>query len=139
MAPLTTPNRQQKGSTVEIMISGGVVRRVQGGTEAPNTPQAIQARTIANFLPLSCQRVGAKIVHNPDARYTGIRIDGPANGPVVIEMPTEAGGVFRIVQEFIEPEEGKTERELVRFPQIYKPQGVAFMASEFLRSRGFLG
>lgn len=47
--------------------------------------------------------------------------------------------MYRVVQEFIEPVKGKSERELVRFPQIYKPQGIAYMASEFLRSRGFLG
>ncbi|MFE4870507.1 hypothetical protein [Streptomyces sp. NPDC056682] len=120
------------------MISEGIVRRVEGGKNAPNTPQVVRARTIANFLPLSCQRAGAKIVHNVDARYTGIRME-TSTGPVVIEMPTEAGGVYRVVQEFIEPVKGKSERELVRFPQIYKPQGIAYMASEFLRSRGFLG
>ncbi|MCT9093441.1 hypothetical protein N4G70_31915 [Streptomyces sp. ASQP_92] len=123
---------------MEITISEGIVRRTEGGQGAPNTPQAIQARTIANFLPLHCQRAGAKIVHNVDARYTGIRMETSA-GPVIIEMPTEAGGVFRVVQEFIEPVNGKTERELVRFPQIYKAQGIAYMTSEFLRSRGFLG
>ncbi|MEU5436500.1 hypothetical protein AB0G73_24405 [Streptomyces sp. NPDC020719] len=123
---------------MEITISDGIVRRVEGGKTAPNTPQAIQARTIANYLPLPCQRAGAKIVHNADARYTGVRLE-TSTGPVVLEMPTEQGGVYRIVQEFIEPVNGKTERELVRFPQIYKPQGIALMASDFLRSRGFLG
>lgn len=98
---------------------------------------AIQARTVANFLPLMCQRAGANIVHNIDANYTGIRFDTKV-GPVVLEMP-KGEQPYRIVHEFIEPDEtGRTEVEMRRFPQIYKPQGIALMTSEFLRSRGFL-
>ncbi|MEU4497595.1 hypothetical protein AB0F96_30220 [Streptomyces sp. NPDC023998] len=57
---------------MEIQISGGIVRRVRGGKDAPMNGLAIQARTVANFLPLLCQRARAKIVHNSDANYTGI-------------------------------------------------------------------
>lgn len=52
---------------MEIQISSDIVRRVHGGRNAPMTGTAIQARTIANFLPLLCQRAGANIVHNVDA------------------------------------------------------------------------
>ncbi|MFJ3445939.1 hypothetical protein ACIPM2_32750 [Streptomyces sp. NPDC086081] len=122
---------------MEIQISGGIVRRVRGGQKAPVNGLAIQARTVANFLPLMCQRAGAKIVHNIDANYTGIRFDTKV-GPVVLEMP-KGDQPYRIVHEFIEPDEtGRTEVEMRRFPQIYKPQGIALMTSEFLRSRGFL-
>ncbi|MGW5136809.1 hypothetical protein [Streptomyces sp. NPDC004135] len=122
---------------MEIQISGGIVRRVRGGQDAPMDGLAIQARTVANFLPLMCQRAGANIVHNIDANYTGIRFDTKV-GPVVLEMP-KGEQPYRIVHEFIEPDEtGRTEVEMRRFPQIYKPQGIALMTSEFLRSRGFL-
>ncbi|WP_369153858.1 hypothetical protein [Streptomyces sp. R02] len=70
---------------MEIQISGGIVRRVRGGQDAPVNSLAIQARTVANFLPLICQRAGASIVHNVDANYTGIRFDTKV-GPVVLEM-----------------------------------------------------
>ncbi|WP_369153859.1 hypothetical protein [Streptomyces sp. R02] len=43
------------------------------------------------------------------------------------------------MHEFIEPDEkGRTEVEMRRFPQIYKPNGIALMTAEFLRTRGFL-
>ncbi|MGW7369845.1 hypothetical protein ACWGI8_42085 [Streptomyces sp. NPDC054841] len=122
---------------MEIQISDGIVRRVRGGQNAPMTGLAIQARTIANFLPLMCQRAGAKIVHNSDANYTGVRFDTTV-GPVVLEMPT-GDGVYRLIHELIEPDaKGRTEVELVRFPQIYKPTGIALLTAEFLRTRGFL-
>ncbi|MGP4014110.1 hypothetical protein [Streptomyces sp. 4N124] len=122
---------------MEIQISDGIVRRVRGGKNAPMNGLAIQARTVANFLPLLCQRAGAKIVHNADANYTGIRFDTNV-GPVVLEMPT-GDGPYRLVHEFNEPDEyGRTEVEMRRFPQIYKPRGVAHITAEFLSSRGFL-
>jgi hypothetical protein len=122
---------------VEISISGGIVRRVRGGQDAPMGSLAIQARTIASYLPVVCARMGAKVVHNSDANYTGIRFDTKV-GPVILEMPT-GDQPYRIVHEFIEPDEtGRTEVEMRRFPQIYKPQGIALMTSEFLRTRGFL-
>ncbi|MGW4107730.1 hypothetical protein [Streptomyces sp. NPDC004976] len=122
---------------MEISISGGIVRRVRGGQDAPMTGLAIQARTIAGFLPLVCARMGAKVVHNVDANYTGIRFDTKV-GPVVLEMPV--GDLpYRLVHEFVEPDEkGRTEVEMRRFPQIYKPNGIALMTAEFLRTRGFL-
>ncbi|MEU8481494.1 hypothetical protein [Streptomyces hygroscopicus] len=129
---------------MEIAIAGGIVRRVQGGAQnerhAPMTPKAVLARTIANFLPLVCERAGAKIVHNADAGYTGVRFE-TVNGPVVLQMPTEDGNDFRIVHEFIEPsdENGRTEKEVAHFPAIYKPQGVAHLTAQILNSRGFLG
>lgn len=101
------------------------------------TGTAIQARTIANFLPLLCQRAGANIVHNVDANYTGIRFDTKV-GPVVLEIPVN-GGLYRLVHELPEPDaQGRTEVEMRRFPQIYKPQGIALITAEFLRTRGFL-
>lgn len=101
------------------------------------TGLAIQARTVANFLPLSCERAGASIVHNSDANYTGIRFDTKV-GPVVLEMPS-GDRPYRLVHELIEPDEtGRTEVEMRRFPQIYKPRGVAHITAEFLRTRGFL-
>ncbi|MBQ0954394.1 hypothetical protein [Streptomyces sp. RK76] len=121
---------------MEIQITEGVVRRVHGGQNAPMNGLAIQARTIANFLPLSCVRAGANIVHNSDANYTGIRFDTKV-GPVVLEMPSDEGP-YRLVHELIEPDErGRTEVEMRRFPQIYKPRGVAHITAEFLRTRGF--
>ncbi|MFE5847928.1 hypothetical protein ACFQ7N_40530 [Streptomyces niveus] len=120
------------------MISGDRVRRVHGGKDAPNTPQAIEARRIASFLSLACQRAGAKIVHNEDARYVGVRMETRV-GPVVLEMPTEAGGNFRLVHEFIEPKpNGDTSSEILHLPPVYKPQGIALMTSQVLASRGFL-
>ncbi|POX47695.1 hypothetical protein C3489_28830 [Streptomyces sp. Ru71] len=121
---------------MEIQILDGIVRRLRG-QDVPMGGLAIQARTIANFLPLICQRVGAKVVHNSDASYTGIRFDTKV-GPVVLEMPM-GDQPYRLVHEFIEPDaQGRTEVEMRRFPQIYKPQGVAHLTAEFLRSRGFL-
>ncbi|MGW2696076.1 hypothetical protein ACWC3Y_30450 [Streptomyces sp. NPDC001296] len=122
---------------MEIQISDGIVRRVRGGKDAPMTGLAIQARTVANFLPLICERAGASIVHNSDANYTGIRFDTKV-GPVVLEMPS-GDRPYRLVHELIEPDEtGRTEVEMRRFPQIYKPRGVAHITAEFLRTRGFL-
>ncbi|MET9122152.1 hypothetical protein [Streptomyces sp. NPDC004528] len=125
-----------EGEDMEITISGGRVRPVRAA-EFPVTPQAIEARRIASLLPPACLRVGAKVVHNVDSGYTGIRFEGPV-GPIVLEVPIE-GQWYRIVQEFIEPNKsGKTEVELRRFPRIYKPEGVAQTAADFLMSRGFL-
>ncbi|GGJ73828.1 hypothetical protein [Streptomyces brasiliensis] len=122
---------------MEIQISDGIVRRVRGGKDAPMNGLAIQARTIANFLPLICQRAGGNIVHNSDANYTGIRFDTKV-GPVVLEMPT-GDRPYRLVHELPEPDEtGRTEVEMRRFPQIYRPRGVAHITAEFLQSRGFL-
>jgi hypothetical protein len=122
---------------VEIQISEGIVRRVRGGKDAPMNGLAIQARTVANFLPLICQRAGANIVHNTDANYTGIRFDTKV-GPVILEIPT-GDRPYRLVHEFSEPDaNGRTEKELRRFPQIYKPRGIAHITAEFLLSRGFL-
>ncbi|MFJ9729486.1 hypothetical protein ACIRP3_42825 [Streptomyces sp. NPDC101209] len=122
---------------MEIQISDGIVRRVHGGKDAPMNGLAIQARTVANFLPLMCQRAGASIVHNSDANYTGIRFETKV-GPVVLEMPT-GDCPYRLVHELSEPDEtGRTEVEMRRFPQIYKPRGVAHITAEFLSSRGFL-
>ncbi|KMS74293.1 hypothetical protein ACM01_15475 [Streptomyces viridochromogenes] len=122
---------------MEIQIKGGTVRRVRGGKDAPLNTLSVQARTVANFLSLACRRAGAKIVHNSDAGYTGIRFDTKV-GPVVLEMPT-GDDPYRIVHELIEPDEyGRTEIEMRRFPQSYKPQGIAHITGEFLMSRGFL-
>ncbi|MFE3268858.1 hypothetical protein [Streptomyces sp. NPDC059215] len=121
---------------MEIQISGGIVSRVPG-SDAPVTVPAILARTIANFLPLSTRRAGANIVHNKDDKYTGIRID-TKYGPIVLEMPT-GNDPYRLVHQLPEPDEtGRTEVEMRRFPQIYKPQGIALIFGEFLQSRGFL-
>jgi hypothetical protein len=79
-----------------------------------------------------------RIVHNADRNYTGIRFETKAVGPVVLEMP-RGEEPYRLVQEFIEPDQaGRTEVELRRFPQIYKPHGVAFITADYLRSNGFL-
>ncbi|MFC8436500.1 hypothetical protein [Streptomyces sp. NPDC057253] len=122
---------------MEIRITEGKVRRVPGA-EAPMTELAIRARTIANLLPLVCVRAGVRIIHNSDRNYTGIRFDTMAVGPVILEMPRD-GEPYRLVQEFIVPDEaGRMEVELRRFPQIYKPQGIAHITAEFLRSNGFL-
>ncbi|MER5452997.1 hypothetical protein ABT052_46625 [Streptomyces sp. NPDC002766] len=122
---------------MEIQISDGIVRRVRGGKDAPMNSLAIQARTVANFLPLICQRANASIVHDSDANYTGIRFDTKV-GPVVLEMPT-GDRPYRLVHQLPEPDEtGRTEVEMRHFPQIYKPRGVAHITAEFLSSRGFL-
>ncbi|WP_405778588.1 hypothetical protein OG512_49010 [Streptomyces sp. NBC_01378] len=122
---------------MELQISDGIVRGVRG-MDAPMTELAIRARTIANLLPLLCARAGVKIVHNSDRGYTGIRFETKAAGPVVLEIPV-GDDPYRLVQEFIDPDEaGRMEVELRRFPQIYKPQGIAYIAAEFLRSNGFL-
>lgn len=121
---------------MEITISGGIVRRVRGA-DAPMNGLAIQARTVANFLPLSVRRSGANIVHDVDHKYTGIRVD-TKRGPIVLEMPT-GDAPYRLVHQLPEPDEtGRTEVEMRRFPQIYKPQGIAHIMGEFLQSRGFL-
>ncbi|MET8411697.1 hypothetical protein ABZV34_26990 [Streptomyces sp. NPDC005195] len=121
---------------MEIQISGGIVRRVSG-PDAPVNGIAVQARTIANFLPLSVRRAGVNIVHNLDDKYTGIRVD-TKRGPIVLEMPT-GEDPYRLVHQLPEPSEtGRTEVEMRRFPQIYKPQGIALIFGEFLQSRGFL-
>ncbi|MFD5722620.1 hypothetical protein [Streptomyces sp. NPDC127036] len=124
---------------MEIKITDGKVSRVFGGIDAPMTPIAIQARTIANLLPLVCQRRGADIVHNDDSLYTGIRFNTKA-GAVVLEIPP-AGGSYRLVHEFIEPDEKskKTGKVIHQIPQLYSPNGIALMTYEFLRTRGFLG
>ncbi|MES5824993.1 hypothetical protein [Streptomyces sp. RG80] len=122
---------------MELQISDGIVRGVCGA-DAPMTELAIRARTIANLLPLLCARAGVKVVHNADRNYTGIRFETKAAGPVILEMP-KGDDPYRLVQEFIEPDKaGRMEVELRRFPQIYKPHGVAYIAADFLRSNGFL-
>ncbi|MGV9456336.1 hypothetical protein [Streptomyces sp. NPDC003635] len=122
---------------MELQITGGIVRGMRGA-DAPMTELAIRARTIANLLPLLCARAGVTIVHNSDRNYTGIRFETKAAGPVVLEMP-RGDEPYRLVQEFIEPDEaGRMEVELRRFPQIYKPHGIACIAAEYLRSNGFL-
>ncbi|MDG4857099.1 hypothetical protein P8605_02815 [Streptomyces sp. T-3] len=122
---------------MEIQIKDGIVRRVRGGQDAPMNTLSIQARTVAYFLPLVCQRAGARIVHNSDANYTGIRFDTSA-GTVLLEMPM-GDGPYRLVHELSEPDKnGRTEIEMRRFPQIYKPQGIAHITADFLLSRGFL-
>lgn len=121
---------------MEIQIKGDIVRRVKGA-DAPMSGPAIRARTIANFLSLHCKRAGANIVHNVDSNYTAIRFDTVV-GSVILEMPI-SDGPYRLVHELPEPGvNGRTELELRRFPQIYKPQGVAHITGEFLLSRGFL-
>ncbi|MFE7077129.1 hypothetical protein ACFU96_44295 [Streptomyces sp. NPDC057620] len=121
---------------MEIEIKSGIVRRVSGA-DAPMSGLAIQARTIANFLPLFVRRVGADIVHDVDSNYTGIRIN-TKRGPVVLEMPS-GDAPYRLVHQLPEPKkDGRTELEMRRFPQIYKPQGVAHILGQFLQSRGFL-
>ncbi|MEV6533714.1 hypothetical protein ACGFWD_26595 [Streptomyces sp. NPDC048448] len=123
---------------MEIKIEGGKVSRLHGGIDAPMTPVAIQARTIANLLPLACQRVGADIVHNQDSLYTGIRFNTKA-GPVVLEIP-RAGGSYRLVHEYDEPDKsGKTGKVIHQIPQLYNPNGIALNTYEYLRTRGFLG
>lgn len=130
-------NGSTKGKDVELTISDGIVRGVRGA-DAPMTELAVRARTIANLLPLLCARAGVKIVHNSDRNYTGIRFETTAAGPVVLEIPM-GDDPYRLVQEFIDPDKaGRTEVELRRFPQIYKPHGVAYIAADFLRSNGFL-
>lgn len=123
---------------MEIKISDGKVSRVFGGIDAPMTAVAIQARTIANLLPLVCQRIGADIVHNEDSSYTGIRFNTKV-GAVVLEIP-QAGGSYRLVHEYIEPDKaGKPGKVIHQIPQLYNPSGIALNASEYLRTRGFLG
>lgn len=122
---------------MELKITDGIVRGVRDA-DAPMTELAVRARTIANLLPLLCVRAGVKIVHNSDRNYTGIRFETRAAGPVVLEMPM-GEAPYRLVQEFIEPDkQGRMEVELRRFPQIYKPHGIAFITADFLRSHGFL-
>ncbi|WP_199550130.1 hypothetical protein [Streptomyces sp. N35] len=122
---------------MEIQISGEIVRRVHGGQDAPVTEAAVMARKIANFLPLVCQRAGAVIVHNADARYTGIRFDVVA-GWAVLEMPT-GDGPYRIVhQAFQDDGFGLTEKEIRRIDRTHKPEGVALTTAHALLSRGFL-
>ncbi|MFG2463249.1 hypothetical protein ACGFWE_40215 [Streptomyces sp. NPDC048523] len=122
---------------MELTITDGIVRGVRGA-DAPMNERAVRARTIANFLPLLCARAGVRIVHDTDGNYTGIRFETKAAGPVVLEMPT-AEEPYRLVQQFIDPDKsGRMEVELRRFPQIYKPHGIALITAEFLRSNGFL-
>ncbi|CCK24381.1 hypothetical protein BN159_8503 [Streptomyces davaonensis JCM 4913] len=122
---------------MELTITDGIVRQVRGA-DAPMTGLAVQARTIAHFLPLLCRRAGVTVVHNSDRNYTGIRFETRAVGPVVLEMPM-GEDPYRLVQEFIEPDAaGRTEVELRRFPQIYRPHGIAYITADFLRSNGFL-
>ncbi|MGP4001745.1 hypothetical protein [Streptomyces sp. 8N706] len=138
VTPRTTAEASTKGISMEIAITEGIVRRVRGGVTAPMTPKAIEARTIANFLPLACERAGAKIVHNTDDGYTGIRFETRV-GPVVLQMPTEDGNSYRVIHEFIEPDQnGCTEKEIGRFAPVYKAQGLAFLTAQLLHSRGFL-
>ncbi|WP_409240509.1 hypothetical protein [Streptomyces sp. PA5.6] len=123
---------------MEIQIADGIVRGMRGA-DAPMTEPAIRARTIANLLPLLCARAGVKVIHNSDRNYTGIRFETKAAGPVILEMPTTDEEPYRLVQEFIDPDKaGRMEVELRRFPQIYKPHGIAHITAEFLRSNGFL-
>ncbi|MEU6459802.1 hypothetical protein [Streptomyces sp. NPDC047065] len=122
---------------MELLITDGIVGALRDA-EAPMTPLAVRARTIANFLPLMCVRAGAKIVHNFDRNYTAIRFDTKAAGPVILEIPSDTGD-YRLVQELIEPRaDGTMEVELRRIPQTYKPHGIALITAEFLRTRGFL-
>lgn len=128
----------KKGLRVEIMIVENRVRKVRGGMDAPNNPRAIEARRIAGFLSLVARRADAKIVHNVDDSYTGIRLE-TRSGPIIIEVPTDPEAGFRLVLEFIEPVNGRTGKQLVSYPAKRTAKAKAFLAEEYLKSRGFLG
>ncbi|MGW1729014.1 hypothetical protein ACWCQK_39920 [Streptomyces sp. NPDC002306] len=56
----------------------------------------------------------------------------------MLEIPVN-DGLYRLVHELPERDaQGRTEVEMRRFPQIYKPQGIALITAEFLCTRGFL-
>ncbi|MFJ5780411.1 hypothetical protein [Streptomyces sp. NPDC093094] len=102
------------------------------------TDPAVRARAIAGFLTLPGWRAQAAIVHHQDANFTGIRFATKA-GWVVLEIPA-GDQPYRLVHELPEPDaHGRTEVEMQRFPQVYKPRGIAHITMEFLLSRGFLG
>jgi len=125
---------------VEICISDGVVSPYRASEGLPMTHSAIRARTIASHLSPDCRRAGAKVVHNLDTGYTGIRFEPKwSPGPVVLEIPTDSHEPYRLIQEFIEPDEqGRTEKEILHFANVYKPSGVALMTRDALKSRGLL-
>lgn len=115
-----------EGHTVEIVISAGVVRTAE---EAPDTPEARQARAIANLLPTPSLLAKARILHHEDEGYTGIRFDTDA-GPVVLMMPVEAGFEYHVVHE---TDEGPN--ILRSYPGTLRPQAVAFRFAEYMRQQ----
>lgn len=82
---------------MEIVVSEGRVRPLVF-PDRLETPQAVMARRIANSLPFPALLESARIVHNKDENYTGIRIDTNA-GPIVFMMPVEPGFDFSLVHE----------------------------------------
>jgi hypothetical protein len=117
---------------VEIVIRAG---KVKTATDAITTPQAMRARSIANFLPIPSLLTCATIVHNEDDNSTSIRFDTQA-GPIRLVLPVAEGFEFHIIHD-----SDTGPRILDSIPSVVRGsslsvRAVAFRISEFLRTRG---
>ncbi|MEV6796536.1 hypothetical protein AB0M87_32150 [Streptomyces sp. NPDC051320] len=115
---------------MELIIAEGKVSAEAAG---PDSLNAQRARTIANYLPLPQLLAGAKVVHNLDENYTGIRIETAA-GPVVIMMPVAAGFEFNIVHE---SETGPRILGTVKGSSL-PARAIAYRISEFFHTKGLV-
>lgn len=123
------PNvRQQRGVSVEIVISRG---KVASGADGITTPQAAKARRIANFLPRPELLRDAVIVHNQDDNTTSIRFDTAA-GPIRVLLPVAQGFEFYIIHD---SDTGPRILGSFRGASL-SVRAVSFRISEFLRTRG---
>ncbi|MEU0949877.1 hypothetical protein ABZ379_45555 [Streptomyces canus] len=96
-----------------------------------NTPQALKARRIANFLPRPELVRDAVIVHDLDDDTTSIRFDTMA-GPVRFLLPIAQGFEFYVIHD---SDVGPRILGSFRGSSL-SVKAVAFRISEFLRTRG---
>ncbi|MFI9040945.1 hypothetical protein [Streptomyces sp. NPDC053726] len=113
---------------MEIVISEGKVTRSRS---AVNTPQALRARSIANYLPRPELLREATIVHDQDEKTTSIRFETNA-GPIRVMLPVEIGFEFQVIHD---SETGPRILGPIRGSSL-PARVVAFRISEFLRTRG---
>ncbi|MGW1411316.1 hypothetical protein [Streptomyces sp. NPDC002403] len=113
---------------MEIVISEGKVTRSR---DAINAPQALRARSIANYLPRPELLREATIVHDQDEKTTSVRFETNA-GPVRVMLPVETGFEFHVIHD---SETGPRILGSIKGASL-SARVVAFRISEFLRTRG---
>ncbi|MFF4283031.1 hypothetical protein ACFY0Z_30140 [Streptomyces kronopolitis] len=115
---------------MEILVSNGTVSVV----EERDTAQALQARAVANYLPRPALVEAARIVHNEDENYTGIRFNTKI-GYIELMLPIAPEFEYTLVH--IAPDATRILKFKVQ-RRSRQPRQVAYALSEFLRTRGIL-
>ncbi|MCX5106969.1 hypothetical protein [Streptomyces sp. NBC_00439] len=113
---------------MEIVISEG---RVSASTSEIDSPHAVRARSIANYLPRPELLREASIVHDLDEKTTSIRFETKA-GPIRVMLPVESGFEFLVIHD---SETGPRVLGSIKGSSL-SARVIAFRISEFLRTRG---